>query len=229
VELFRERTMMSTVLSPREQGAARGLRQRLRALAVVTVAVLVSAGCSGQGGDSVDERSTSVCDGTLKGQVFATLVGDDGVVSEKTSKFSPAKWTAAGRCELYGKEDSVRIDYLWHSDDLDDLDRYRSPNASTVKSFKVDSAVGYVEKNRAFVAIPCAFEGRSVSRHELLEVEVANMPPSRTLDSGQRETFASAATIAARYIGGDVFKCAAMHPTESLGSSSPSPSGSAST
>jgi hypothetical protein len=198
-------------------------------LVAVTMAVLVVAGCSGQGGDSVDDRSTSVCDGKLKGQAFATLVGDSGVVSEETSKFSPAKWTAAGRCELYGKEDSVRIDYLWHSDDLDDLDRYRLPNASTVKSFKVDSAVGYVEKNRAFVAIPCAWEGRTVSKHELLEVEVANMPPSRTLDSGQRETFASAATIAARYLGGEVFKCAAIQSTESTGSSSPSPSGSAST
>lgn len=181
------------------------------------MAVLVAAGCSGGGDDSVDNRSTTVCDGKLKGEVFATLVGDSGVVSEKTSKFSPAKWTAAGRCELYGKEDSVRIDYLWHSNDVDDLDRYRSPGPSTVKSFKVDSAVGYVEKNRAFVAIPCAFEGRNVSEHELLEVEVANMPPTRTLDSGQRETFASAATIAARYLGGEVFKCAAIHSTEDSG------------
>ncbi|MFF1304728.1 hypothetical protein [Streptomyces sp. NPDC058307] len=189
------------------------------------MAVLVAAGCSGQGGDE-DDRSTSVCDGNLKGQVFATLVGDSGVVSEKTSKFSPTQWTAAGRCELYGKEDSVRIDYLWHSDDLDDLDRYRSPGASTVKSFKVDSAVGYVEKNRAFVAIPCAFEGRGVSEHELLEVEVANMPPTRTLDSGQRETFASAATIAARYLGGEVFKCSAVQSGADSGSASPSPSGS---
>lgn len=221
--------MISTVRNPREPGAARGPRQSLRALAAVTMVVLISAGCSGQDDDGVDVRSTSVCDGHLKGRAFATLVGDSGVVSEKTSKFSPTKWTAAGRCELYGKEDSVRIDYLWHSDDLDDLDRYRSPNASTVKSFKVDSAVGYVEKNRAFVAIPCAWEGRTVSKHELLEVEVANMPPSRTLDSGQRETFASAATIAARYLGGEVFKCAAIHSTESSGSSSPSPSGSAST
>lgn len=220
---------MPTVLNPRAWGAARGPQQRLRTLAAVTVALLVLAGCSDQGGDSVDDRSTSVCDGTLKGKAFATLVGDDGVVSEKTSKFSPAKWTAAGRCELYGKADSVRIDYLWHSDDIDNLDRYRLPNASTVKSFKVDSAVGYVEKNRAFVAIPCAFEGRSVSKHELLEVEVANMPPSRTLDSGQRETFASAASIAARYIGGEVFNCAAVHPTDSFGSHSPSPSGSGST
>jgi hypothetical protein len=219
VELFRERAVISTVLNPREPGVARRPRQSLRALIAVTVAVLVSAGCSGQGNDSADDRSTSVCDGHLKGQVFATLVGDSGVVSEKTSKFSPAKWTAAGRCELYGKDASVRIDYLWHSDDMDDLDRYRSPGASTVKSFKVDSAVGYVEKNRAFVAIPCAFEGRSVSKHELLEVEVANMPPTRTLESGQRETFASAATIAARYLGGDVFKCAAIHST----GSSPSP------
>jgi hypothetical protein len=226
LELFRERALMSTVLNPREPGVARGPRPGVRALAAVTLAVLVSAGCSGQGSDGANDRSTSVCDGTLKGQVFATLVGDSGVVSEKTSRFSPTKWTAAGRCELYGKEDSVRIDYLWHSDDLDDLDRYRSPSASTVKSFKVDSAVGYVEKNRAFVAIPCAFEGRGVSEHELLEVEVANMPPTRTLDGGQRETFASAAVIAARYIGGEVFKCAAIHST---GSSAPSPSGSSST
>ncbi|MFJ9151551.1 hypothetical protein ACIRP7_26625 [Streptomyces sp. NPDC102270] len=224
MELFRERAVMSTVLNTREPGVARGPRQGLRAIAV-TMAVLVAAGCSGQGADE-DDRSTSVCDGNLNGQVFATLVGDSGVVSEKTSKFSPTKWTAAGRCELYGKEDSVRIDYLWHSDDLDDLDRYRSPSASTVKSFKVDSAVGYVEKNRAFVAIPCAFEGRGVSEHELLEVEVANMPPTRTLDNGQRDTFASAATIAARYLGGEVFKCSAVQSGADSGSASPSPSGS---
>ncbi|MGC0337447.1 hypothetical protein [Streptomyces sp. SLBN-8D4] len=83
-----------------------------------------------------------------------------------------------------------------------------------------------MEKNRAFVAIPCAWEGRTVSKHELLEVEVANMPPQRTLDKGQRDTFASAATIAARYLGGDVFKCAAIRSTGRSTSSSPSPSGS---
>ena len=221
--------MISAVLNPREPRVAREPRQGLRALAAATMAVLVLTGCSGQDDDRTDNGNTSVCDGKLKGQAFATLVGDSGVVSEKTTKFSPAKWTAAGRCELSGKEDSVRIDYLWHSDDLEDLDKYRSPNAFTVKSFKVDSAVGYVEKNRAFVAIPCAWEGRTVSKHELLEVEVANMPPTRTLDKEQRNTFASAATIAARYIGGEVFKCAAIRSTGSSSSNSPNPLGSSST
>lgn len=212
-------------------------RQRNRRLAALVVTLIAAAGCTSPD-EQTDDQSKPVCDGKLKGDVFETLVGDSGVTEEKVSNFSPKEWTASGSCSLYGKEHSVEIDYLWHSGSIDDLDRYKSPGPSTVKSFKVDSATGYVERNkvrvaagkvyenRAWVALSCTIPGSKARDHSLLEIEVKEPAPARALDSSLSKEFTSAATIAARYLGGEVFTCSAVRSTASSGSGSPSPSGS---
>jgi hypothetical protein len=186
------------------------------------MALIVVSGCGSGGNNGTDNRSTPVCDGKLSGDVFQTLAGSGGVVSEKTTRFHPKKWTAYGDCQLNGKKDFVVIGYLWYSVGTTKLNRVKSPSPTTVKTFKVGSATGYVEKSRARVVIPCAIPGSYTSNDALLEVEVKN--PFRPVDSKQRDAFASAATIAARYLGGEVFACPAVQSGASSGSSSSSPS-----
>ncbi|MDQ1067246.1 hypothetical protein [Streptomyces canus] len=207
--------------------------RRLRYLAAFAVALLAAAGCDSSENQTNDD-SKPVCDGKLAGDVFETLVGDSGVVDEKVSKFSPKEWTAGGYCSLYGKKHSVEVDYLWHSDTIDDLDRYKTAAPSTVKTFKVDSAVGYVERNNVRVAagdvyrnsarvfIPCSIPGSEKGEEWLLEVEVKEQPPARALDDSLREAFIEAATLAARYVGGEVFDCSAVRAGASAASPSPS-------
>ena len=198
---------------------ASGARRGLACLAAVAFTLTVASGCSGDDGDQTDARTAPVCDGKLSGSVFDTVVGSGGVTSEYTKEFHPAKWTAYGYCSLYSKEHFVEIDYLWQSDTTTDLKRIQSPSPSTAKTFKVGSAIGYIEENRARVIIPCSIPGTPSSEHSLLQVEVKDNPPAlRTLDSELGKAFASAATIAARYLGSEVFNCPAVGP------SSPSPS-----
>lgn len=191
------------------------IRQRLRCLAGLVAMVMLLSGCSDD--KQRENHSKPVCDAKLKGGVFQTLVGSGGVVSERTGRFPPKKRTAFGYCFLYGKDHYVEIDYLWYADP----DSVKSPSASTVQTFKVGSATGYVEASRARVLIPCPIPESSKSDDAVLEVEVKDMPPARTLDSVQGRQFASAATIAARYIGGEVFGCSAIQSGASSGSSSP--------
>jgi hypothetical protein len=186
----------------------------------------VASGCSSDDdGDQTDARTKPVCDGKLSGSVFDTVVGSGGVKSEYTKEFHPAKWTAYGYCSLYSKEHFVEISYLWHTDTTTDLKRIQSPSPSTAKTFKVGSAIGYIEVNRARVIIPCSIPGEPASEHALIEVEVKDNPPAlRTLDSELGKAFASAATIAARYLGGEVFDCPAFGSGSATESTSPSPS-----
>jgi hypothetical protein len=190
---------------------------------VVVATMLVVSGCSDDEDDSTNHRRTAVCDGKLRGDVFRALVGGDGVASEETHDFSPKEWTAGGRCYLYGKDHSVRIDYLWNT---------ATPGSggatpgSGAGSFMVGSANGYIDADRARVVIPCADPGSAGSDRGVLEVEVKDLPPTRIFDEELREAFTSAATIAARYLGGDVFKCSAVQSGAEAGPASPSPSGS---
>ncbi|MER7566751.1 hypothetical protein ABTZ93_27835 [Streptomyces sp. NPDC097941] len=190
---------------------------------MVVATMLVLSGCSGEEDDTTDNRSTAVCDGKLHGAVFRTLVGGDGVASEETHDFSPKKWTAGGRCYLYGKDHSVRIDYLWNTATTSSGGATPSSGGG---SFTVGSANGYVGAERARVVIPCAVPGSAAGDDGVLEVEVKDMPPTRILDDDLREAFTSAVTIAARYLGGEVFKCSAVQSGANSGSASPSPSGS---
>ncbi|MFK4103427.1 hypothetical protein ACI2L1_25790 [Streptomyces sp. NPDC019531] len=197
---------------------------------------MAAAGCTGSDKQTHDE-SKPVCGGKLDGDAFQTLAGDGGVVEEDVSKFSPTAWTAAGSCYLYGKEYAVQIDYLFHSDSIDNLDRYRSPGPSTVKTFKVGSTTGYLEttkvrvakgnvnQNRAWLALPCAIPGEATSDHALLEIEVKEPPPARDLDDALTKAFVSALTIATNYLDDDVFKCSASPSAAASGSASPSASG----
>lgn len=215
--------MITTVSSlPEPHLRPRPLR-RLWPLAVVVTTMLVVSGCSGEDDDSTDNRSTAVCDGKLHGDVFRTLVGGDGVASEETHDFSPKEWTAGGRCYLYGKDHSVRIDYLWNTETTNPGGATPSSGAG---SFTVGSANGYTGSDRARVVIPCAVPGSAASDDGVLEVEVKDLAPTRILDDELREAFTSAVTIAARYLGGEVFKCSAVQAGADSGSASPSPSGS---
>ncbi|MFF7279181.1 hypothetical protein [Streptomyces griseorubiginosus] len=210
--------------------------RRTRNLIAVAVALLAVAGCSSSDKQTNDE-SKPVCGGKLDGEAFQTLVGDDGVTEEDVDKFSPTKWNAAGSCSLYGKKHAVVVDYLFHSDTIDNLDRYRSPGPSTVKTFKVGSATGYLEttkvrvakgnvnQNRAWLALPCAIPGEKTSDHAMLEIEVKEPPPARTLDDSLTNAFVSALTIATSYLGDDVFKCSAAPSATPSGPASPGPSG----
>ncbi|MFC8434789.1 hypothetical protein [Streptomyces sp. NPDC057253] len=197
--------------------------------------MVAAAGCTSSGEQTKDE-SKPVCGGKLDGDAFQTLAGDGGVVEEDVRKFSPTGWTAAGSCSLYGKKHAVNIDYLFHSDSIDNLDRYKSPGPGTVKTFKVGSATGYLEttkvrvakgyvnQNRAWLALPCAIPGEKTSDHALLEIEVKEPPPARTLDDALTKAFVSALTSATNYLGDDVFKCSAS-PSAASGAVSPSTSG----
>lgn len=178
-----------------------------------------------------------MCGGKLDGDAFQTLAGDGGVVEDDVEKFSPTGWTAAGSCSLYGKEHAVHIDYLFHSDSIDSLDRYRSPGPSTVKTFKVGSTTGYLEttkvrvakgdvnQNRAWLALPCAIPGEKTRDHALLEIEVKEPPPARALDASLTKAFVSALTVATSYLGDDVFKCSASPSAAASVSASPTTSG----
>lgn len=228
--------MIKTVPSIPGSRTFPGARRRLWPLVVVVTATLAVSSCSG-GDDKTDNRNTSVCDGKLRGDAFRTLAGDGGVASEETHDFHPKEWTAGGRCYLYGQKHSVEIDYLWHPDSIDNLDRYRSPGPSTVKTFKVGSATGYLEttkvrvakgnvnQNRAWLALPCAMPGEATSDHSMLEIEVKEPPPARTLDDSLTKAFVSALTVATRYLGDDVFKCLTSPSAAASGSASPSASG----
>jgi hypothetical protein len=197
---------------------------------------MAAAGCSNSDKQTNDE-SKPVCGGKLAGDAFQTLAGDGGITEEQLRKFSPKEWTAAGSCTLYGKEHAVEIDYLWHSASLDNLDRYRSPGPSTVKTFKVGSSTGYLERtkvrvargnvnqNRAWLAIPCAMPGEATSDHAVLEIEVKEPPPARSLDDSLTKAFVSALTIATSYLGDDVFKCSASPSPAASRSASPNASG----
>ncbi|MEU9169960.1 hypothetical protein AB0D34_19480 [Streptomyces sp. NPDC048420] len=194
------------------------------------------AGCSSSDKQTNDE-SKPVCGGKLDGDAFQTLAGDGGVIEEDVDKFSPTEWTAAGSCSVYGKKHAVVVDYLFHSDSIDNLDRYRSPGPSTVKTFKVGSTTGYLEttkvrvakgnvnQNRAWLALPCAIPGEATSDHAVLEVEVKEPPPARNLDDSLTKAFVSALTIATSYLGDDVFKCSASPSAAASGSASPRASG----
>ena len=174
-----------------------------------------------------------MCDGKLRGKAFPTLAGDGGISSQETHDFEPKEWKAAGRCYIYGEKHSVEIDYLFHSDTLEHLDRYKSPGPGTVKTFKVGSATGYLERtkvrvakgyvhqNRAWLAVPCAIPGDTPRDHAMLEIEVKEPPPARTLDDELTQAFVSALTLATDYLDGQVFKCAAGPSA----AASPSPSG----
>ena len=197
---------------------------------------MAAAGCSNSDKQTNDE-SKPVCGGKLAGDAFQTLAGDGGITEEQLRKFSPKEWTAAGSCMLYGKEHAVEIDYLWHSDSIDNLDRYRSPGPSTVKTFKVGSSTGYLERtkvrvakgnvnqNRAWLALPCAMPGEATSDHAVLEIEVKEPPPARSLDDSLTKAFVSALTIATSYLGDDVFKCSASPSPAASRSASPNASG----
>ena len=203
------------------------------ALAVV---LMSTAGCSSSD-KQTDAESKPVCGGKLDGNAFQVLAGDGGVTKEQLRTFSPKKWTAAGACYLYGKEHAVEIDYLFHSDSIDNLDRYRTPGPSTAKTFKVGSATGYLEttkvrvakgnvnQNRAWLAVPCAMPGDATSEHAMLEIEVKEPPPARTLDDSLTKAFNSALTVATRYLDDDVFKCSTSPSAAPSGSASPSASG----
>lgn len=202
----------------------------------IAVTLVAAAGCTSSG-EQTHEESKPVCGGKLDGDAFQTLAGDSGVVDEDLSKFSPTKWTATGSCSLSGKEHAVVIDYLFHSDTLEPLDKYRSPGPSTVKTFKVGSTAGYLEttkvrvakgyvnQNRAWVALPCAIPGEKTRDHAMLEIEVTEPPPARTLDDELTKAFVSALTLATDYLDGKVFKCAATPSAAATGAASPSPSG----
>ncbi|MEU6353450.1 hypothetical protein ABZ896_29690 [Streptomyces sp. NPDC047072] len=197
---------------------------------------MAAAGCSSSDEKTSDE-SKPVCGGKLEGEAFQTLAGDSGVVDEDVDKFSPTKWTAVGSCYLYGKKHAAEIDYLFHSDTIDNLDRYRSPGPSTVKTFKVGSttgylertkvrvAAGYVHQNRAWLALPCAIPGEKTKEHAVLEIEVKEPPPARDLDDSLTKAFVSALTIATDYLDDDVFKCSASPSAAPSGSASPSGTG----
>ncbi|MFF7951705.1 hypothetical protein [Streptomyces griseorubiginosus] len=209
----------------------------MRPLVAFVTATLVVSGCSGGGDDEKGDRTASVCDGKLRGEAFTTLAGAGGVSSEETRNFKPKEWTAAGSCDLYGKEHAVHIDYLFHSDTLEKLDRYKSPGPGTVKTFKVGSVTGYLERtkvrvakgyihqNRAWLAVPCAIPGEKTRDHAMLEIEVKEPPPARTLDDELTKAFVSALTLATDYLDGQVFKCAATPSAAASGTASPSPSG----
>ncbi|MEU1479243.1 hypothetical protein [Streptomyces sp. NPDC005760] len=209
--------------------------RRTRHLIALAVALVAVAGCSSSDKQTNDE-SKPVCGGKLDGDAFQTLVGDGGVIEEDVDKFSPTEWTAAGSCSVYGKKHAVVVDYLFHSDSIDNLDRYRSPGPSTVKTFKVGSTTGYLEttkvrvakgnvnENRAWLALPCAIPGEATSDHALLEIEVKEPPPARTLDDSLTKAFVSALTIATSYLGDDVFKCSASPSPAASGPASPSAS-----
>ncbi|MDQ0907234.1 hypothetical protein QFZ22_003219 [Streptomyces canus] len=193
-----------------------------------------AAGCSPD--EQTNDQSKPVCDGKLKGDVFDTLVGDSGVADEKVSKFSPNEWTAGGYCYLYGKKHAVEIDYLWRSDSTSDLDRYRSPGPSTVKTFKVGPTTGYLERpkvrvaagnvnqNRAWLALPCPIPGEKTRDHAMLEIEVKEPPPARSVDDSLSKAFISALTIATSYLGDEVFKCSASPSAAAPGAASPTAS-----
>lgn len=178
-----------------------------------------------------------MCDGKLRGEAFPTLAGDGGISSEETHDFKPKEWTAAGRCYIYGEKHSVEIDYLFHSDTLEHLDRYKSPGPGTVKTFKVGAttaylertkvrvAKGYIHQNRAWLAVPCAMPGDKTRDHAMLEIEVKEPPPARTLDDELTKAFVSALTLATNSLDGQVFKCAATPSAAASGTASPSPSG----
>ncbi|MFF7074786.1 hypothetical protein [Streptomyces pseudovenezuelae] len=230
--------MIKTVPTLPEPRTPSEPRRKLWPFVVAAVtATLVVAGCSSGGDDKTEARSTSVCDGKLRGDAFPTLAGEGGVTSEEVHDFSPKKWTAGGRCYVYGAKHAVEIDYLWHLDSIDDLDRYRSPGPSTVKTFKVGSTTGYLEtpkvrvakgnvnQNRAWLALPCAVPGDESSDQALLEIEVKEPPPARTLDDSLTKAFVSALTIATSYLGDDVFKCSASPSAAATGSPSPGASG----
>ncbi|KQV95529.1 hypothetical protein ASD08_13645 [Streptomyces sp. Root369] len=177
-----------------------------------------------------------MCGGKLDGNAFQVLAGG-GVTEEQLKTFSPKEWTAAGYCNLYGKEHSVEIDYLWHLDTIDSLDRYKSPGPSTVKTFKVGPTTGYLERtevrvakgnvhqNRAWLALPCAIPGEATRDHAMLEIEVKEPPPARTLDDSLTKAFVSALTIATSYLGDNVFKCSVSPSAAASGSAYPSTSG----
>ncbi|MFF0084217.1 hypothetical protein ACFYR1_31545 [Streptomyces canus] len=193
-----------------------------------------AAGCSPD--NRTNDETKPVCDGKLEGDAFATLAGDGGITEEQLRKFSPKEWTAAGSCTLYGKEHAVEIDYLWHLDSIDDLDKYRSPGPSTVKTFKVGSTTGYLERtkvhvakgnvnqNRAWLALPCAVPGEATRDHAMLEIEVKEPAPARNLDDSLNKAFVSALTIATNYLADDVFTCLASSSAATSGSASPTAS-----
>lgn len=197
---------------------------------------MAAAGCSNSD-KQTNHESKPVCGGKLAGDAFQTLAGDGGITEEQLRKFSPKEWTAAGSCTLYGKEHAVEIDYLWHSDSIDNLDRYRSPGPSTVKTFKVGSSTGYLERtkvrvakgnvnqNRAWLALPCAMPGEATNDHAVLEIEVKEPPPARSLDDSLTKAFVSALTIATSYLGDNVFKCSASPSPAASRSASPNASG----
>ncbi|MFF4032988.1 hypothetical protein ACFYZ2_25085 [Streptomyces sviceus] len=233
MELLDERTVIKTVPGLPESRTFSGVRRNLWPLAAVVTATLVMSGCSGGGDDKTEDRSTSVCDGKLRSEAFGTLTGDGGVTSEETHDFQPKEWTAGGRCYVYGEKHSVQIDYLWH---LDNLDEYRSPGPSTVKTFKVGAATGYLEttkvrvakgdvnQNRAWLALPCAIPGEATSDQAMLEIEVKEPPPARPLDDSLTKAFVSVLTVATSYLGDNVFKCSES-PAAASESASPSASG----
>ncbi|WP_158691069.1 hypothetical protein [Streptomyces sp. 351MFTsu5.1] len=200
------------------------------------VALVAAAGCTSSG-EQTHDVNKPVCGGKLRGDAFQTLAGDGGVVQDDVRKFSPTEWTAAGSCDLYGKEHAVHIDYLFHSDTLGKLDRYKSPGPGTVKTFTVGATTGYLERtkvrvakgyihqNRAWLAVPCAMPGDKTRDHAMLEIEVKEPPPARTLDDELTKAFASALTLATNYLDGQVFKCAATPSAAASGAASPSASG----
>ena len=213
-----------------------GGRRKARPLIAFVTAALVLSACTGGGDDETGDRSASVCDGKLRGKAFPTLAGDGGISSQETHDFEPKEWKAAGRCYIYGEKHSVEIDYLFHSDTLEHLDRYKSPGPGTVKTFKVGSATGYLERtkvrvakgyvhqNRAWLAVPCAIPGDTPRDHAMLEIEVKEPPPARTLDDELTKAFVSALTLATDYLDGQVFKCAATPSAATSGAASPSAS-----
>jgi hypothetical protein len=230
--------VIKTVPSLSESRTSSRARRSLWPLVVVVTATLVLSSCSSSGGDDKTENAnTPVCDGKLRGDAFRTLAGDSGVTSEETHDFHPKEWTAGGRCYLYGEKHSVEIDYLWHSASTDNLDRYRSPGPSTVKTFNAGSSTGYLERtkvrvakgnvnqNRAWLALPCAMPGEATSDHAVLEIEVKEPPPARSLDDSLTKAFVSALTIATSYLGDDVFKCSASPSPAVSESASPNASG----
>jgi hypothetical protein len=204
-------------------------------LVALAVTLTAAAGCSSPD-TPTNDVSKPVCGGKLDGNAFQVLAGDGGVTEEQLRTFSPKEWTAAGSCNLYGKEHAVEIDYLWHSDTIDRLDRYKSPGPATVKTFRVGSTTGYLERtdvrvakgnvhqNRAWLALPCAMPGEKTRDHALLEIEVKEPPPARTLDDSLTKAFVSALTVATSYLGDDVFKCSASPSPATSGPTSPSAS-----
>lgn len=211
---------------PERPGHRSAARHGLRSLVALALTLMVLSGCGAGGDDRSDDLSTPVCDGKLKGDAFSELVGSGGLEKEETKQFAPAKWQASGSCYLYGKKTFLAIDYLWYSKGTTSLARIRTAAPTTVQTFKVGSATGYVEDKRTRVVVPCAIPGSYTSDEALLEVEVKY--PFDTIDKAHREAFVSATTIAARYLADDVFKCPAIDSGsgEETGTKSPSPSGS---